>query len=138
MESIIKDEILLFMINNNLLANFRHGFVPGKSCQSNLLSMLNILADVIERSLEVDLVYLDFAKVFDLVPRRKLIYKWEKYGNSGQLLLWLKDLLLNRRQQVCELEILLVGDFFTRRWEPEEEWFWWFEPFSKLKTAFCE
>ena len=75
MESIVKDEILLFMINNKLLANFRHGFVPGKSCQSNLLSMLNILADVIERSLEVDLVYLDFAKVFDLVPRRKLIYK---------------------------------------------------------------
>ena len=65
MESIVKDEILLFMINNKLLANFRHG----------LLSMLNILADVIERSLEVDLVYLDFAKVFDLVPRRKLIYK---------------------------------------------------------------
>ena len=31
-----------------------------------------------------------------------------------------------------------VGDFFTRCWEPKEEWFWWFEPFSKLKTAFCE
>ena len=33
---------------------------------------------------------------------------------------------------------MLGGDFFTRWWEPEEEWFWWFEPFSKLKTAFCE
>ena len=28
--------------------------------------------------------------------------------------------------------------FFTRWREPEEEWFWWFKPFSKLKTAFCE
>ena len=28
--------------------------------------------------------------------------------------------------------------FFTRRREPEEELFWRFEPFSKLKTAFHE
>ena len=37
-----------------------------------------------------------------------------------------------------ESKILLVGDFFTGWREPEEEWFWQFEPFSKLKTAFCE
>ena len=30
------------------------------------------------------------------------------------------------------------GDFFTGWREPEEYWLWWFEPFSKLKTAFCE
>ena len=26
-------------------------------------------------------------------------------------------------------------NFFTRPWEPEEEWFWAFEPFAELKTA---
>ena len=30
------------------------------------------------------------------------------------------------------------GNFFTGGWEPQEEWFWWFQPFSKLKRAFCE
>ena len=35
-------------------------------------------------------------------------------------------------------EILLRGgDFFTGWWRPEEEWFWQFKPFSKLKTVFC-
>ena len=29
-------------------------------------------------------------------------------------------------------------DFFIGWWVPEEDWFWWFEPFSKLKPAFCE
>ena len=29
------------------------------------------------------------------------------------------------------------GDFFTGWSEPEEELFWWFKCFSKLKTAFC-
>ena len=33
---------------------------------------------------------------------------------------------------------ILLGEFFTGWWEPEEEWLWPFEPFSKLKTAFCE
>ena len=64
------------MINNNLLINLQHGFVPRKSCQS----MRNILTDAIEHNLEVDLVYLDVAKMFDSLPHRKLIHKLEKYG----------------------------------------------------------
>ena len=50
------------------------------SCQSNLLSVLNILRDATEHNLEVDLAYLDFAKAFDSVRHRKLIHKLEKYG----------------------------------------------------------
>ena len=30
------------------------------------------------------------------------------------------------------------GGFSTRCWKPEKDWFWPFEPFSKLITAFCE
>ena len=30
------------------------------------------------------------------------------------------------------------GNIFTGWRKPEQEWFWWFERFSKLKTAFCE
>ena len=30
------------------------------------------------------------------------------------------------------------GGFSTGQWEPEEEWFWSMEPFSKVKIAFCE
>ena len=67
-ESIVKDKILLFMINNNLFINLQHGFLPGKLCQSNLLTMLIILTNAIEHNLKVDLVYLKFVKAFDLVP----------------------------------------------------------------------
>ena len=62
MKSIYKGEIISFMINNNLLTNLQQRFVPEKSCQSNLLSMINFSTDAIEHNLEVDLVYLDFAK----------------------------------------------------------------------------
>ena len=77
MQSTVKYEILLFMINNNLLTNLQHLLVPGKFCKSNLLSILNTLTDATEHCLEVDLVYLDFAMAFDLVPHRKLIHKSE-------------------------------------------------------------
>ena len=81
------------MINYNLLTNLQHDFVPGKSCQSNLLSMLNILTGATEHNL----IYLDFAEAFDSVPNRKFIHKLQKYGISGLLLLWIKHFLSNRR-----------------------------------------
>ena len=62
------------MISNKLLTNIQHGFVPGKSCQSSLLLMLNFLTESIENGTDVELVYLDFAKAFDSVPYNKLIY----------------------------------------------------------------
>ena len=42
-ESIIKDDILAYMINSNLLANLQYGFVPGKSFQSNFLLIMIFL-----------------------------------------------------------------------------------------------
>ena len=44
----------------------------------------------------------------------------------------------NSGREWWETEILLGGNFLTGWKEPEEEWFWQFEPFSKLKTAFRE
>ena len=65
--------------------------------------MINILTDVAEHSLEIYLVYLDFAKTFDSVHHRKLIHKLEKYGISGQLFLWVKSFLSNRRRVTSAL-----------------------------------
>ena len=73
MESIIKDDILAYMVSNKLLTNLQHGFVPGKSCQSNLLLMLNFLTKSIENGTDADLVYLDFADAVNSVPRNRLI-----------------------------------------------------------------
>ena len=129
MESINKNGINSFMINNNLLANLQHGFVPGKSCQLILLSMLSILTDVIEHGHEVDLVYLDFAKVFDSVPHRKLIHKLEKYGISAQLLLWIFITLdsyyfpvKQKTVSTCHLCIIRLG--ISHQWCLPRECFW--------------
>ena len=51
---------------------------------------------------------------------------------------FLKQGFLNSGKGWVVIENFAGGDFFTRWWEPAKEWFWWFEPFTKLKTAFCE
>ena len=48
------------------------------SCQSNLLVMLNYLTEAIDRGIITNVIYLDFAKAFDSVPRNRLIYKLTK------------------------------------------------------------
>ena len=69
MESIIKDYLMSYVCNNNIISSLQHGFFPGRSCQSNLLIMLNCL---IERGIITDVIYLDFAKTFNPVPHNTL------------------------------------------------------------------
>ena len=81
--------MLAYMVSNKLLKNFQHGFVPGKSCQSDLLLMLNFLTESIEYGTDTD-----------VVPHNRLICKWHDYGNTGNPLLWNRNVLSHRRQQV--------------------------------------
>ena len=43
---------------------------------------------------------MDFAKVFDKVPHRRLLYKLNYYGISGLTLHWISAFLTNRTQTV--------------------------------------
>ena len=99
MESIIKDDILACMINNNLLTNLQHRFFPGKCCQYNFLLIMNFVADSIENETDTDLFYLDFSKASDSVPHNRLIPKLHNYGISGNLLVRISNFLSHRRQQ---------------------------------------
>ena len=85
-ESIIKDDLMSYVCNNNIITSLQHGFLTGSSCQSNLLIMLICLTEAIDRGTINDVIYLDFAKAFDSVPHNRLIYKLSKYGIAGNLL----------------------------------------------------
>ena len=97
---IVKDDIRGYTVSNKLLTNLQHGFVPRKSCQSNLLLMFNFLTESIENGTDANLVYLDFAKAFDSVPHNRLICKLYNYGISGNLLLCFRNFSSHGRRQV--------------------------------------
>ena len=87
-----------YVYNNNIITSLERAFLPGRSCQSNSLIMLNCLTETIDIGIITNVTYLDFAKVFDSGPRNRLIYKLSKYGITGNLLHWISDFLSKRRQ----------------------------------------
>ena len=58
--------------NKQLIEPSRHGFLPGRSCQSNLLEFLERVADDTDRGNNTGVAYLDFAKAFDKVLHARL------------------------------------------------------------------
>ena len=62
--------------------------------------MVNCLTKAIDREMITDVIYLDFAKVFDSVPHNEPIYHLSKHGITGNLLHWISDFLRKRRQCV--------------------------------------
>ncbi len=75
LESIIKDKIMDHLLENNLIRDSQHGFMPGRSCATNLVEFMYFVTESVDEGESVDIFYLDFAKAFDKVPRQRLLRK---------------------------------------------------------------
>ena len=100
MERIIKSKMMEHLITNNLIVPQQHGFVKQKSCLTNLIETLDFLTESLNRGFYAILIYLDFAKAFDKVSHKALIYKLQCYGYNEKLIRWLIGFLTKRRQRV--------------------------------------
>ena len=100
LESIIRDAIVEHMLINNLFADNQHGFVPGRSCMSQLLVVMEEWTKILQHGEQIDVLYLDFKKAFDSVPHQRLLSKLEGYGIQGNLLKWINCFLTGRKQRV--------------------------------------
>ena len=100
MEGIIKDEILNHLHKHNIIQDSQHGFLPRRSCSTNLVDYLNIVTKTLDRGASFDVILVDFAKAFDKVPFDGMLAKAKAHGIDGELLLWLHDWTKNRRQRV--------------------------------------
>lgn len=96
MERIIATQLLQFLSDNSILPDSQHGFLPGRSSVTNLLYSLNLWTTNLDKGLPVDILYFDFSKAFDRVPKKRLLYKLEHLGIRGKLLSWISAYLTNR------------------------------------------
>ena len=78
-----------------------HGFCSGRSCLSLLLKHHKILLKELEKSNNVDVVYLNFAKAFDTVDHGILLNKLQKIGINGKIGMWMLNVLSNRQRCVA-------------------------------------
>ena len=89
MERLIRDKLVEHMSRNNFFSPFQHGFISGKSCVTQLLEFLDEITEALGQEEDVDVIYLDFSKVFDKVPHKRLMKKLWGYGIRGQVYNWI-------------------------------------------------
>ncbi len=82
------------------LHHFQFRFLRGKSTTSQLLHVLHEIGELLDKRVQTDMVYLDFAKALDRVDHQLLLKKLSNFGVSGNLLDWLQSYLKDRRQRV--------------------------------------
>jgi len=100
LEGVIKEQMMTHLLEHNLIRKSQHGFYPGKSCTTNLLVFQDRVTKAVDEGNPVDIIFLDFSKAFDKVPRERLLAKLRAKGISGKLNHWLRNWLTGRRQRV--------------------------------------
>ena len=113
MESIIRDHIVIHMVKNNLFSPKQFGFISGRSTTLQLLHVIEIWSQILDRGGNIDSIYCDFMKAFDKVPHRRLVYKVSKYGIKGDVISWIDSffylivfnvsILARLRVKLCQL-----------------------------------
>lgn len=100
MEHIVTSTIMQFCEDQNILCPEQHGFRKGRSCETQLLGLVDEITYDLERGKQTDLVIMDFAKAFDKVSHSLLLHKLNYYGIRGHINAWIQDFLLQRQQAV--------------------------------------
>ena len=99
-ERVIKKKIINHLILNKKCNKGQHGFVPGKSTQTQLLSHYNDIYDTLMEGKRLDTIFLDFAKAFDKVDHEILLEKIRTHKISGKIGKWIREFLTDRKFRV--------------------------------------
>ena len=82
------------------MGNLQHGFREQRSCETQLIMLVEDLARNAGSGKQTDLILLDFSKAFDKVNHSKLILKLQNYGIRSTVLNWIGAFLGDRAQKV--------------------------------------
>ena len=98
-ETLVRDELMLRC--NHLLNDNQHGFLPLKSCTTQLIPFNDSLALSLNDATRTDIVYFDFAKAFDSVNHDIILDKLKyKFNIDGLMLKFIVNYLEDRNQCV--------------------------------------
>ncbi|XP_055526899.1 fatty acyl-CoA reductase wat-like [Wyeomyia smithii] len=90
----------IFSHFQSTISDDQHGFLPKRSCATNLLCLTNYAFDSFVHRHQTDVIYTDLSAAFDKVNHQITVAKLDRYGFSGNLLGWLESYLLGRTLRV--------------------------------------
>ena len=98
-EKCIRD--LIFEKCNDKLSPHQHGFLPERSCTTQMIDYTNFLALNLNNKLQTDIVYFDFSNAFGSVSHDVVLQKLKQNFNiDGYLLRFIRNYLKDRKQAV--------------------------------------
>ena len=100
MEHIVASNVARHLNENDILYGLQHDFQEKRSCETQLLELVEELCRKVSNCDQVDLVLLDFSKAFDKVNHLKLLFKFFTHGIKGKTLKWISSFLGGRTQAV--------------------------------------
>jgi len=78
---------------HNILYPLQHRFCHKRSCERQLLEMINDIANNMQLGLQTDVCVLNFSKAFDKVGHKQLIVKLRWYIIDGATDTWIQNFL---------------------------------------------
>ena len=100
MEHTIVSNAMKHLENNRVLSKFQHGFRSKRSCETQLIGLIQDLASTMDIKMQTDMIVLDFAKAFDKVSHPRLLHKLRHYEIKGKNNQWITAFLESRTQAV--------------------------------------
>ena len=100
MGHIIASKLTQHLNQHNVLYDLQHGFRERRSCETQLVQLVEDLGRQLVTGKQVDLILLDFSKAFDKVSHPKLLFKLSQHGIKGNTLHWIRAFLVGRTKAV--------------------------------------
>ena len=106
-ERVLRNKMMQYIENNEILNPTQHGFRKNRSCSSQLITHLRNIFEHQINGKEVDCIYLDYSRAFDRVDHNLLLKKLNAINIKDNYLRWIKNFLTGRSQKV------LIDNFFS-------------------------
>ena len=93
LEHIITSSIMKHVDHHQILSDCQHGFQARRSCETQLVTLINDLSSSLIRGDQTDMVILNFSNAFNQVPHKLLLQKLHYYCIRGHLHSWITSFL---------------------------------------------
>ena len=101
LEHIVCSNIMAHLDEHRLLSEKQHPFRKWHSCETQLITVIDDWAKILDNQGQVDTFILDFEKAFDTPPPHELLKsKLFSYGIGGKTMKWIDAFLCFRQQRV--------------------------------------